>query len=276
MADYGTAVEQWRPHVLAALSRHGITGSQAQAAADKALYTLKYESGGRADAIGDAGVAIGLFQIQSNERFPDRPAATWLLNPLNNIAYAVDTWIARGDWSAWGEGVLYQGRVFGALGNHPYPGYDGASNVAVADAPPGSGGPGWLPDLPDWVPVPDLPDWLGGAATGAGVGVVGGPVGVVGGAVGGGALDALPGVNIPNPLDALKGLTAPVTNIAGFFEQLVKVVTWLLDPHHWARAFFILAGSALILTGVLLYFRGTEAGKTVEGLARTAATKGAA
>lgn len=277
MPDYGPEVERWRSHIMAALSQHGITGFDAQKMTDKALYVIKYESGGRPDAIGDAGVAVGLFQIQSNERFPERPSKDWLLNPLNNIAYAVNTWIGRNDWAAWGEGTLSQGRPFGALGNHPYPGFDGTT-VAVADPPPGSGnGAGFLPDLPDWIPVPNIPDWIGGGTgSGAVVGtVVGGPAGTVVGGVVGTVVDAILDIDVPNPRDALKGLAEPLTQIGGFFEQFVKVFTWLLDPKHWARMFFILAGSTLILVGILTYFRGTDTGKQIEGAASPVATKGA-
>jgi len=88
----------------------------------KFLYTIKYESAGNPYAEGDGGVAIGLLQIQDKTRFPDRPTKRELLIPHININYAASVLRAReNNFQAWGENALYQGRPFGALGNHPYP-----------------------------------------------------------------------------------------------------------------------------------------------------------
>ena len=96
---------------------------------DKALWVIKYESGGNEGAEGDCGpkgcVARGLFQIQDNRAFDSRPSASYLDQAENNIRYAAEQLgAASGRWSDWGEGTTYQGKVFGALGNHPYPGDD--------------------------------------------------------------------------------------------------------------------------------------------------------
>lgn len=99
---------------------------------EKALWTIMYESGGNPGAVGDGGAARGLFQIQDSRSFSSRPDAAYLDNPENNIAYAAkQLGAAGGDFSAWGENNLYQGQVFGALGNNPFPG----STAAVASAP---------------------------------------------------------------------------------------------------------------------------------------------
>lgn len=90
---------------------------------DKALWTIQYESGGNPGAVGDGGAARGLFQIQDSRNFSNRPDAAYLDDPENNIKYAAQQLgAAGGNWSAWGEGTTYQGKVFGALGNHPFPG----------------------------------------------------------------------------------------------------------------------------------------------------------
>lgn len=96
---------------------------------DKALHVINYESGGNPKAAGDGGVARGLFQIQDNRNIAGRPDAAFLDDPENNIKYAAETLgAASGNWAPWGENNLYQGKAFGALGNHPY---QGAANARV-------------------------------------------------------------------------------------------------------------------------------------------------
>ncbi len=111
----------------------------------KFLYTIKYESGGNAYALGDNGVAIGLLQIQDKRVFPDRPTKEELLIPHVNVNYAASVLGARNNrFQPWGEGALYQGKPFGALGNHPYPCTTGGLNpipsfptpAQIADAYP--------------------------------------------------------------------------------------------------------------------------------------------
>lgn len=90
---------------------------------DKALWVIQYESGGNPNAVGDGGAARGLFQIQDSRNFSSRPSADYLDNPENNIKYAAQQLgAASGKWTDWGEGSTYQGKPFGALGNHPFPG----------------------------------------------------------------------------------------------------------------------------------------------------------
>lgn len=97
---------------------------------DKALYVIQGESGGDPGARGDNGVAIGLFQIQDKTNFSNRPDATYLSDPEKNIAYAAQQLGgASGNFSAWGEGSLHNGKPFGALGNNPYPGDSGTTGA---------------------------------------------------------------------------------------------------------------------------------------------------
>jgi hypothetical protein len=119
---FAPEVERWRPlvaeHVPASL-------------VDKALWTMNGESGGNPDAIGDDGFAVGLFQIHCSLAFAERPDADWLRDPENNVRYAAQQLgMARGDFSAWGEGTAGLPEwdpatgygLFGALGRNPFPG----------------------------------------------------------------------------------------------------------------------------------------------------------
>ena len=91
---------------------------------DKALWTIQHESSGNAGAVGDNGVARGLFQVQDSDAFPNRPQASYLDDPEHNIAYAAQQLgAANGDFSAWGDnGNTYNGQPFGAFGDNQYPG----------------------------------------------------------------------------------------------------------------------------------------------------------
>lgn len=90
---------------------------------DKALWTIQHESGGDPAAVGDKGVARGLFQIQDNRAFSTRPDAAFLDVPENNIKYAAEQLgAAAGNFGAWGEGTLHEGKPFGAFGNNSYDG----------------------------------------------------------------------------------------------------------------------------------------------------------
>jgi hypothetical protein len=93
---------------------------------DKALWVIQHESvpPGNPTSIGDNGVAVGLFQIQSSDRWAGRPTKEQLLDPEFNIRYAAQNLgAASGKWSDWGEGVVDErGNRFGALGNNPFPG----------------------------------------------------------------------------------------------------------------------------------------------------------
>ena len=123
MRTYEPDVERWRALVRVALAAVGREGDL-----DKALWCMKWESGGNPDAKGDwdpaRGIhaAFGLYQVQSDVNFPGRPTGQQLLDPLFNIRYAVGMVHQAGGWRDWGENNLYQGKPFGALGLHPYPG----------------------------------------------------------------------------------------------------------------------------------------------------------
>ena len=122
--EFPPSVERWRTLVAKYFPPELV---------DKALYVIQHESNeGDSSAVGDNGVAIGLFQIQSSERFPGRPTKDQLLDPEFNIKYAAQNLgAASGKWTDWGEGATYQGSKFGALGNNPFP--PGGSSMATGD-----------------------------------------------------------------------------------------------------------------------------------------------
>lgn len=107
-------VERWRPLVAKYFPPELV---------DKALWVIMWESGGNPRAQGDNGVAIGLFQIHDNTSISGRPTADQLFDPEFNVRYAaLNLGAAYGNWKPWGEGVLYKGQKFGALGFRPFPG----------------------------------------------------------------------------------------------------------------------------------------------------------
>lgn len=103
---------------------------------DKALWTIQHESSGNPNAIGDNGAARSLFQIQTNQAIPGRPDAAFLDDPERNIKFAAQNLgAANGDFKAWGENNLYQGKPFGAFGNNVWPGEGGSNLSTNANAP---------------------------------------------------------------------------------------------------------------------------------------------
>lgn len=111
---YSPNVERWRSIVAKYVPAELV---------DKVLYTIQGESGGNPEAVGDGGNAIGLLQIHHGGSIKGRPDAKTLLDPEQNIKYAAEQLgMAGGNFAAWGENNLYQGKPFGALGNNPYPG----------------------------------------------------------------------------------------------------------------------------------------------------------
>ncbi len=84
-----------------------------------------------------------------------------------------------------------------------------------------------------------------------------------GGGSGSGGLDipvSFP--SIPNPLDGLSGIPGALKNgfdvVAAPFQKLAEVAIWLLNPQHWFKLFFIVAGTGLVAMGLYVYVRGTS------------------
>lgn len=84
-----------------------------------------------------------------------------------------------------------------------------------------------------------------------------------GGSSGGGGFDIPIGFpDIPNPLDSLSGIPGALKSgfdtVAAPFQKLAEVAIWLLNPQHWFKLFFILAGTGMVAMGLYVYVRGTS------------------
>ena len=106
------AVEQWRPLVQQFFAPQDV---------EKALYVIEHESGGNPNIYGDGGHAVGLFQHNDGGLASGRSLVA-LQDPEANIRLAAEAVYGGQGWKPWGENNLYQGQVFGALGNNPYSG----------------------------------------------------------------------------------------------------------------------------------------------------------
>ena len=124
MATYSAAVEQWRPLAEKHFPPELV---------DKVLYLINGESGGDPGAVGDGGAANGLFQSHyiGKGTTPDQQFADALR------LYTADKANGGTGFGDWGEGRLYQGKPFGALGNHPYGG--GGTTMGTNSTSAGSG-----------------------------------------------------------------------------------------------------------------------------------------
>lgn len=250
MGNYIPNVERWRDLLAKYFPPHLV---------DKALYVIQGESGGNPEAIGDSGVAIGLFQIHSSDSIPGRPSKGALLDPETNIRFAAESLgAAGGNWSAWGEGTenlppydpaTGRGR-FGVLGNFPYSG-DIDSDAPAVSRSAGNNTTAIPVSLPFDIPIP-------------GTGWFTAPGGFIKDAAG----NLVPGFATDaagNIVDATgkiigsvgKGLTATASVLA----QVGRGLTWLLDPHHWLRLFFLASGAVLFILGGYVYLRGDHIGE---------------
>lgn len=216
---------------------------------DKYLWIINYESGGNPNAIGDNGVAIGLTQIHSSDSIANRPTAAELLDPEYNIWYAVNH-LSFGDW---GEGRTYNGQVFGALGNHPFPG-DGATqsgNAGTANAP---GSPGVLADFPSVPGAGKLRDVTGWAFDG-----VSGVVRDASGKIVPDVVSDAAGNIFDRTGKAVGKIGDAAGSVGSALGKIAKAFVWLLDPHHWFRLFFVFGGVTLFFAGLYVYIRGDKA-----------------
>jgi hypothetical protein len=109
---YSPQVEQWRPLVEKYFPPEHV---------DKALFVISKESGGRSIPQIGGGPGTGLFQVEHGGAHPGRLSQQQLLDPETNVRVAAQmpgkNW---NQWTDWGEGVTYQGKKFGALGNYSY------------------------------------------------------------------------------------------------------------------------------------------------------------
>lgn len=73
------------------------------------------------------------------------------------------------------------------------------------------------------------------------------------------------GIHVPNvDLPGLPGIPDAVTNpIGGVTSAVWTGIKALTNPANWLRVFLIIAGAALILTGIALYVSSSRAGSTI-------------
>lgn len=111
---YDPGVEKWRKQIWDQMPQQLKARPDAATLLDKALYTMNGESSGNEGAVGDGGAAWGLYQ---SHHIPAGSDATTQINDMwRMVSNNPD------QWTDWGEGALYNGQPFGALGRTPYPG----------------------------------------------------------------------------------------------------------------------------------------------------------
>lgn len=109
---YTPEVEKWRQQVWDTMPQQMRARPDAGVLLDKAMYAMFYESGGNDSSVGDNGAAWGLYQSHHIPAGSD--AQTQIRNMWDLVSKNPD------QWTDWGEGATYEGKPFGAFGNHPY------------------------------------------------------------------------------------------------------------------------------------------------------------
>lgn len=97
-----------------------------------AYAVARAESGGRPDAVGDAGQSYGLWQVYR----PAHPqyGASWLLDPDNNAAAALAISGGGRNWNPW---CTWEASACGGAGNGRYRTFLPEARAALNLAPPG-------------------------------------------------------------------------------------------------------------------------------------------
>lgn len=182
--------------------------------------------------------ASGAYTITDARGTPDE-----LVNPQLNAAEAFALFQARGGWGDWST-----------FNDGSYQSYLRYARPAAADVPN---------DQIDSI-VKELMNRVGIAATStaAGTDAAPGQPGLPSGQADPGPAGPIntTGLSIPNPFDSVG---AALGNIARPF-------VWLTVPGHWWAIAFILAGLALAVSGLGLYFKD-EIGTAAAGVAKVAA-----
>jgi len=80
----------------------------------------------------------------------------------------------------------------------------------------------------------------------------------------------IPGAVLSNPLDAIANVAGALANVG---EMLGGFITFLTDPNTWRRVALVGLGAAVVIVGIGVVARGTEAGQTVESAATGVARK---
>lgn len=126
---YPPQVERWRPTVAKYFRPEDV---------DKALWVIQWESGGQIDAANyDGESSLGLFQMNQHGGLGQGYSAETLMDPEANIRIAAQAVYGGSGWQPWNENRTPRsdGAMWGALGNHPYPGGSGGGGSAMASNP---------------------------------------------------------------------------------------------------------------------------------------------
>jgi hypothetical protein len=153
LSRYDPSVEQWRQQIWQGMPDSLKSRPDAATLLDKTLHAVQGESSGDPGAVGDNGVAHGLFQ----SHYVGAGAS-----PQAQIA---DAWrLVQGDiqqggtgFGDWGEGRSYQGQPFGAFGRTPYGAGDPlAQHLSTGQTSSFIPGPSIAPQpFSPYVPQPD-------------------------------------------------------------------------------------------------------------------------
>jgi len=118
-------VERWRSLVAKHFPPNAV---------DQMLWVIQHESSGNPSAVNSSSGAAGLAQI-----LPAAHGSGNWTDPETNIAYAAKLYKQSG-WKPWGgDGNLYNGKPFGALGFNPFP---NSIKYGNTPGPPNAGGGG--------------------------------------------------------------------------------------------------------------------------------------
>ncbi len=126
--SYSEGTEQWRQLVMDTMPPALRARPDAEMLADKMLYVIEGESGGDPNIPGDGGNGYGLVQDRVSRTPPGTPPEQQLINAWKLVSKNPD------QWTDWGEGVLYDGKPFGALGAKPYGGSSSGYSTSSGSA----------------------------------------------------------------------------------------------------------------------------------------------
>jgi hypothetical protein len=129
----------------------GLCRAHFPAAASVTAYAIaRAESGGRPDAVGDAGQSFGLWQI--DRLFHPQYGASWLLVPDNNAIAAAAISSGGTNWNPW---CTWEASACGGRGNGRYRTYLAEATAALAPTPDPLPVPGPAP-----IAAPSAGAWL--------------------------------------------------------------------------------------------------------------------
>lgn len=131
---YSEGAERWRQEAYNTMPAALRARPDAEMLLDKMVYVIDGESGGRDEVMHDGGAGYGLVGDRIERTPVGTPARQQLINAWNLVSKNPDK------WTDWGEGTLYNGEPFGALGRAPYNSGGSSSTSTAKSGSAGSGG----------------------------------------------------------------------------------------------------------------------------------------